>query len=148
MSERVVGKLCKYFTCPICLDIMNKAAGIPCGHEFCYNCIKGVEQHSCPICRVHFKISNIAFAYEKQARINRLTVKCVHNDKGCEYKGPRSTIANHENDCEFDEDVVLRKKNEKAEEKSNKKPKVRVPDQYKDCQICGYYHSGDCMYWD
>ncbi|XP_061566782.1 tripartite motif-containing protein 16-like [Cololabis saira] len=49
------------FSCSICLDILKDPVTIPCGHNYCMNCIKtcldeedhrGV--HTCPLCRETF----------------------------------------------------------------------------------------------
>ncbi|XP_007236822.3 finTRIM family, member 86 isoform X1 [Astyanax mexicanus] len=50
------------FSCPVCLEILNDPATIPCGHTYCMKCIqkhwdksaaKGI--YSCPQCRQVFK---------------------------------------------------------------------------------------------
>lgn len=39
--------------CPICLQPLLQPVKIPCGHVFCYLCIKGSASHRrrCPLCR-------------------------------------------------------------------------------------------------
>ena len=38
--------------CPICLDKENDIHVSPCGHMFCFICIKKLTNNICPICRV------------------------------------------------------------------------------------------------
>ena len=37
--------------CPICLDKKNEIHVNPCGHMFCFDCIKKLTNRKCPICR-------------------------------------------------------------------------------------------------
>ena len=37
--------------CPICLDKEKNIHVSPCGHMFCYECIKKLNDKRCPICR-------------------------------------------------------------------------------------------------
>ncbi|XP_065816469.1 E3 ubiquitin-protein ligase TRIM21-like [Labrus bergylta] len=46
------------FLCSICLDVFNDPVTIPCGHNFCKNCItehwNTSDQYRCPICKKVF----------------------------------------------------------------------------------------------
>uniref|UniRef100_A0A8C2ZGK7 RING-type domain-containing protein n=1 Tax=Cyclopterus lumpus TaxID=8103 RepID=A0A8C2ZGK7_CYCLU len=49
------------FTCCICLDLLRDPLTIPCGHNYCMNCIKDhwnkedeKNLYSCPLCRQTF----------------------------------------------------------------------------------------------
>ncbi|XP_026155155.1 E3 ubiquitin-protein ligase TRIM39-like [Mastacembelus armatus] len=47
------------FRCSICLDIFKNPASIPCGHNFCLECIKRFwdtrQKSECPLCKETFK---------------------------------------------------------------------------------------------
>ncbi|CAL1589768.1 unnamed protein product [Knipowitschia caucasica] len=49
----------EHFRCSICLDIFKKPATIPCGHNFCIECIKRYwgtrSKANCPLCKETFK---------------------------------------------------------------------------------------------
>ncbi|XP_029980219.1 E3 ubiquitin/ISG15 ligase TRIM25-like [Sphaeramia orbicularis] len=46
------------FLCAICLDVFNTPVTVPCGHNFCKNCIiqdwKINRKYQCPVCKKHF----------------------------------------------------------------------------------------------
>lgn len=44
--------------CSICLDILIKPIFLPCGHEFCHNCLLihfRVNNRNCPLCRTDLR---------------------------------------------------------------------------------------------
>ncbi|XP_068444391.1 E3 ubiquitin-protein ligase TRIM39-like [Clinocottus analis] len=47
------------FKCCICLDTFTDPTSIPCGHNFCLDCIEGFwdtkRKHECPLCKETFK---------------------------------------------------------------------------------------------
>lgn len=47
------------FRCCICLDVYTDPVSIPCGHNFCLDCIEGFwdtkDQSECPLCKETFK---------------------------------------------------------------------------------------------
>lgn len=49
--------------CPICVELLQDARSLPCGHTFCQRCIEqcqvSVDGISCPMCREHFIVSSI-----------------------------------------------------------------------------------------
>ena len=47
--------------CPICQDKKLHSIKLPCGHSFCYLCIKGVyaRQRHCPMCRQPIPVDTI-----------------------------------------------------------------------------------------
>ncbi|XP_071393873.1 E3 ubiquitin-protein ligase TRIM21-like [Centroberyx affinis] len=78
------------FLCPICLDVFTNPVAIPCGHNFCKNCI---TQHwdinapcQCPMCKTRFQrrpvlhvntfISEMAAQFRKSAQMKASS--CPH----------------------------------------------------------------------
>ncbi|CAK6978502.1 E3 ubiquitin-protein ligase TRIM39-like [Scomber scombrus] len=82
------------FLCSICLDVFTHPVTIPCGHNFCKNCITQAweinEKYKCPICtelfhsrpelRVNTVLSEMAAQFRKsvQKTRNSLEQRCIN----------------------------------------------------------------------
>ena len=53
----------EYFTCPICIEIMNNPITTICGHNFCKDCIN-LSLINCPICKKTLDFSNLNTNYQ------------------------------------------------------------------------------------
>ena len=54
-------------SCPICLDAVERAVQVPCGHVFCSDCLAinqslGESRHDCPSCRTPFRSRGVTVA--------------------------------------------------------------------------------------
>uniref|UniRef100_A0A668UX13 Tripartite motif-containing protein 16-like n=1 Tax=Oreochromis aureus TaxID=47969 RepID=A0A668UX13_OREAU len=58
MAQQVIQLDQEKLSCSICLDLLKDPVTIPCGHNYCMDCIKNYwdenETHSCPQCRETF----------------------------------------------------------------------------------------------
>ncbi|XP_073347889.1 tripartite motif-containing protein 16-like [Pagrus major] len=61
MAQKGVQVEQEAISCSVCLDLLKDPVTIPCGHNYCMNCIKGhwdkedeKKTHSCPQCRQSF----------------------------------------------------------------------------------------------
>ncbi len=52
----------EFFTCPICIEILNDPLTTVCGHNYCKSCVR-FNLHICPMCKkeVNFSQLNINF---------------------------------------------------------------------------------------
>ncbi|KAL0217991.1 hypothetical protein RCL1_008839 [Eukaryota sp. TZLM3-RCL] len=59
------------FECSICLTQCNDASFIPCGHSFCFECIRAElsERQRCPLCRRNCSIQDIGINFELRRAI-------------------------------------------------------------------------------
>jgi hypothetical protein len=82
--------------CAICRDVMADAVSIPCGHEFCSNCLweycpPGASK-PCPLCRQEFGTGRIAVSWPRRRVIDALKTKC----EACAAEVLLRDWANHE----------------------------------------------------
>ncbi|XP_042338772.1 E3 ubiquitin/ISG15 ligase TRIM25-like, partial [Plectropomus leopardus] len=63
MAQQTIQMDQKNLCCSICLDLLKDPVTIPCGHNYCMNCIKShwdeedqKQVHSCPQCRQTFAL--------------------------------------------------------------------------------------------
>uniref|UniRef100_A0A3Q4BY14 E3 ubiquitin/ISG15 ligase TRIM25-like n=1 Tax=Mola mola TaxID=94237 RepID=A0A3Q4BY14_MOLML len=84
-------------TCPVCLDLYRNPYLLPCGHNFCKNCLDHLKQQAergrfrCPECRnshkysinfqKNFKLANISDDYLRQRRFPAASVSKEDDDK-------------------------------------------------------------------
>uniref|UniRef100_A0A672JCQ0 RING-type domain-containing protein n=1 Tax=Salarias fasciatus TaxID=181472 RepID=A0A672JCQ0_SALFA len=81
MAQRGAQQNLLKFSCSICLDLLKDPITVPCGHNYCSNCInrhweeeKSKRTYSCPLCRMEF--------YPKpNLRTNNLLAELVEDKK-------------------------------------------------------------------
>jgi len=107
-ESRFVEKVCKYFFCTICTNVMDKASSLPCGHEFCEQCLIDSLKINpcCPLCRS--KNTDFVPSFEKRSRIMSSEVKCVY--KECPFTTTLSRIKAHEQNCKYNPANVVENK--------------------------------------
>mmetsp|Transcript_54639 Transcript_54639/g.97134 ORF Transcript_54639/g.97134 Transcript_54639/m.97134 type:complete len:515 (-) Transcript_54639:256-1800(-) len=85
--------------CPICMLVVRDAVVTEeCGHLFCDRCLTQNMKRTkeCPVCRMKIEGDNIARRDVRTRReISNLTVLCINNDKGCEWKGVLADLDKH-----------------------------------------------------
>ena len=74
------------FDCPVCLDIINEPVSLPCGHNFCSDCLQEMTSYckgKCPVCRRDF--------LSKTYKVNNLIkyfIQYEHCPSMLKYPGP------------------------------------------------------------
>lgn len=93
------------YNCSICFRVMINCSIIPCGHEFCHDCIRLVTPPKCPLCRLVYTYTSIVPSYKTSIIIDKLPVKCKF--EACKHMGTRQNIHLHEESCEFNTKTKL-----------------------------------------
>ena len=99
--------------CLICLELVVDAVQVRCcGALHCRTCISKCDK--CPLCRQPVSADCII----PDVRIDRMSAAalrlCPYEREGCKFKGNRSSVAAHEELCDFVPRSVLREKIQKA----------------------------------
>ena len=103
-EELFIDALPDYLKCPICLCCLQSPYQTPCGHRFCWNCIKPVlktRNNVCPKDRTVIDATNTFPDNAARLQINSLRIKCPKHTFGCGWVGELSDKAGHERACEF-----------------------------------------------
>jgi len=90
--------------CPIGLKTMNDPVIDKCGHSFCTFCIQSwlCFKNKCPYTNLHMQVRSLESNKVLKERADKLSVKCIHKDKGCQWKGKLEKLRKHIDDtCEF-----------------------------------------------
>lgn len=72
------------YSCPICLDVLEKPTRISCGHLYCESCLSPmltVPEPRCPVCRKIFKPSTTIIDKNMQQQIHIGKSKCPQCSK-------------------------------------------------------------------
>ena len=86
--------------CSICQLILRSPCETECCNNFlCLSCVqeyqrKAVNPNNCLFCRKDLRYRE---AVAQKRQINGLNVYCVHEDKGCNWKGELGELDNHLN---------------------------------------------------
>jgi WD40 repeat protein len=95
------------YICAFCTAVIKDAVETKCGHLFCDSCMKeSLKRHNykCPIDNKFVMEHMIHPAYFIRRELNNLEVKCINNEKGCEWKGSLIKIPTHEEICLYKEE--------------------------------------------
>lgn len=105
--------------CAICLDIHREPFKTPCGHVFCFPCIRAVTQtsDSCPYCREKISFKELVPDAISEETIGSLMVKC---DGGveCDWTGPCRGLFLHKKTCKAGDDLSTSRNRAAAVEKN------------------------------
>jgi hypothetical protein len=94
-------KISSDLICTICSEVFLDATTLPCEHTLCEECITrwSKRQHSCPLCRKSFKMSELKPAANIIEIVQSLDVVCKFPN--CDWKGPLNELSSHEMACAF-----------------------------------------------
>ena len=88
--------------CPICLELVSDPVQSSCGHLFCEECIKGIEQ--CPVCSYDRNSFKTTPDHYNRRRLRSFKVKCPKSEEGCDWQGDLGDAERHtEEKCNYQE---------------------------------------------
>ncbi|MED6251671.1 hypothetical protein ATANTOWER_001144 [Ataeniobius toweri] len=71
-TDNPIEPLASELTCPICLQLFSEPVSLPCGHMYCFPCLKtmeeGLDQHSCPECQAEYQGTTALVKNDKMCR--------------------------------------------------------------------------------
>ena len=89
-------ELLEELKCGICLELVSDPVQTSCGHLFCEECIKGIQE--CPVDRDFFTTTPDLF---NNRRIRNFKVRCPNKEKGCQWQGNLGDVEEHTiTDCD------------------------------------------------
>ena len=58
---RQMSQISDHLNCPVCMCQLTNTATTPCGHRYCYNCIKECvgRHHKCPVCNHPLQVKQL-----------------------------------------------------------------------------------------
>ncbi|CAL9705785.1 unnamed protein product [Knipowitschia caucasica] len=102
--ERFVGYVNEGLLCCVCRDVLERPLQAPCEHAFCSACISSwlVHHSSCPEDRLPLESGSLKPLYRYMRNdLNRLQIRCVNADQGCEVVCSLENIHPHQDLCDF-----------------------------------------------
>ena len=85
--HRFVGPIDPNLICGICSAVLEDAMLTPCGHSFCFQCIKTwlsrPSTDTCPECRSHVTLDSSKPVLSLRNLIKGFDVECENAEKGC-----------------------------------------------------------------
>ncbi|CAN9514240.1 unnamed protein product [Ophioblennius macclurei] len=102
--ERFVGYVNEGLLCCVCRDVLERPLQAPCEHAFCSACISSwlLHHHSCPEDRLPLDVASLKPLYRYMRNdLNRLQIRCVNAEQGCEVVCLLESLHTHEDECEF-----------------------------------------------
>lgn len=130
-----------YLMCNICREVVRDPINLEtCPHLYCRKCILGVKNRQCPSCRVIFPNKPLAGIPFLTQMIFDKKIKCIYQEKGCEWIGVLGTddrtLNDHLEKCEwggFEPCPQCSKKVQKASMEDHMKI---CPENEAECKYC------------
>ncbi|XP_013871090.1 E3 ubiquitin-protein ligase NRDP1 isoform X2 [Austrofundulus limnaeus] len=100
--ERFVGYVNEGLLCCVCRDVLERPLQAPCEHTYCSACISSwlLHHHSCPEDRLPLDVSTLKPLYRYMRNdLNRLQIRCVNAEQGCEVVCSLENLHTHEDEC-------------------------------------------------
>ena len=107
-SARCLCNLCDRVVCDA-----YQHNSIGCGNVFCKKCLDRHKENNackpCPSCRAPFTAENTVKDTRMDNEIDTFMIKCLNQDKGCNWKGEKRSFKNHFATCKYQNVVCTNK---------------------------------------